>query len=445
MSELNESIGPSATPTGPKSKLHVIRSIRTHWLALGLVALILTPMAIWPALGTFRSVDRVRVARVLPVVTSVSQADARVDANTVPAPPTRTVQAPGWLEPDPYYTAVIALADGVVETVHVLEGQSVRSGQLIAELVSEDAELSLRQAEARVETMRAMLERAQAEHEAAQTDWDEPVERNRQVAATAAAFAEAKAELDRLPADIRAREADTNRWEEEHKRVVQAFEQGAATTRERLVADYELSSSQAELESLRQQEDVLGARVARLEAEAVAAERAAELRVTERLALDRAAAAVADAQAALDQSVAQRDEARLRLDRMTITSLMDGNVLRRLKSPGDKVMLGMDDPHSSHVVHLYDPKKLQVRVDVPLADASLIRVGQVCEVVVDVLPRPRVCRRGDAHHTRGGPSEEHAASQGPRDRSRGHPQAGDADARAVCRRGCGDAKYRADA
>jgi multidrug efflux pump subunit AcrA (membrane-fusion protein) len=49
-------------------------------------------------------------------------------------------------------------------------------------------------------------------------------------------------------------------------------------------------------------------------------------------------------------------------------------------------MLAMDDPHSSHILHIYDPSKLQVRVDVPLADAPAIFVDQRCEVVVDVLP-----------------------------------------------------------
>jgi len=46
----------------------------------------------------------------------------------------------------------------------------------------------------------------------------------------------------------------------------------------------------------------------------------------------------------------------------------------------------MDAPHSAHVVHIYDPKKLQVRVDVPLADAAKVGVGQLARVVVDVLP-----------------------------------------------------------
>lgn len=372
--------------TETQSIQRAARPAITHWLALVLVVLILTPMAIWPALDTFRPVTRVQVARALPTINVVSETTGSLDPSAPPPTPTRTVQAPGWIEPDPYRTAVSALADGVVESVHVLEGESVRTGQVLARLVSEDAALSLRQAEARVAAMEAALTRARAEYTAAKTDWDEPVQREREVAATAAALAEAKAELDQLPAEIRALEAELERWREEHKRVMQAFEQGAATTRERLVADYELASREAGLEALKLRSEVLESRIDRLQAEATAAERGADLRVVERLALDRATADVADAQAALEQARAERDEARLRLDRMTIVSPMDGQVLRRLKAPGDKVMLGMDDPHSSHIVHLYDPKRLQVRVDVPLADASQIRVGQSCEVVVDVLP-----------------------------------------------------------
>lgn len=386
MSDKHPATSPSAEPTGKQTYFHKIKRIRAHWLALGLVVMILTPLAVWPALRTFRPVARVEVARVLPEVSLVTQAVDPGAETAEPDSPTRTIQAPGWIEPDPYYTAVSALADGVVESIHVLEGESVKAGQLVAHLVSEDAELGLAQAEARLETMRAVLDRARAEYGAAKTDWDQPVERDREVATTKALYAEARAELKRLPAQIREQEADVKRWREEHERVFQAYEQGAATARERLVADFELNSSEAALEALKLQADVLQARVERLEAEATAATRAAELRVTERLALNRAAAAVSDAESALAHAQSQRDEAKLRLDRMTIVSPMDGNVLRRIKSPGDKAMLGMDDPHSSHIVHLYDPTRLQVRVDVPLADASQVRLGQACEVVVDVLP-----------------------------------------------------------
>jgi multidrug efflux pump subunit AcrA (membrane-fusion protein) len=82
----------------------------------------------------------------------------------------------------------------------------------------------------------------------------------------------------------------------------------------------------------------------------------------------------------------KRDEAALLLERMTIRAPISGVVQRRLKQNGDKVMRGMDSPHSAHLVHLYHPKRIQVRVDVPLADAANIFVGQRCEVFVDVLP-----------------------------------------------------------
>jgi multidrug efflux pump subunit AcrA (membrane-fusion protein) len=86
------------------------------------------------------------------------------------------------------------------------------------------------------------------------------------------------------------------------------------------------------------------------------------------------------------QARVRRDEGQLRLDRMVIRAPISGFVQRRLKVPGDKIMLAMDDPYSAHLAHLYDPQRLQVRVDVPLADAAGIFVGQSCEVVVEILP-----------------------------------------------------------
>ena len=71
---------------------------------------------------------------------------------------------------------------------------------------------------------------------------------------------------------------------------------------------------------------------------------------------------------------------------MVIRSPIDGYVQRRLKAPGDKVMRMMDEIHSTHLVHLYEPGKIQVRVDVPLADAAHVFVGQRCEVIVEILP-----------------------------------------------------------
>jgi len=51
-------------------------------------------------------------------------------------------QASGWIEPDPFPIHVTSLYSGVVNEVHVLEGQKVAKGQLIASLVEEDARLA---------------------------------------------------------------------------------------------------------------------------------------------------------------------------------------------------------------------------------------------------------------------------------------------------------------
>jgi len=74
-----------------------------------------------------------RTVRVVPVMVRT------VDAAAAAA----TVTASGWLEPAPFPTFVTALAEGTVEEVSVLEGDVVKKGQVVARLVSEDAELAL--------------------------------------------------------------------------------------------------------------------------------------------------------------------------------------------------------------------------------------------------------------------------------------------------------------
>ena len=42
--------------------------------------------------------------------------------------------------------------------------------------------------------------------------------------------------------------------------------------------------------------------------------------------------------------------------------------------------------HGTHIVHLYDPAKLQVRADIPLAQAARVDIGHPARIVVDILP-----------------------------------------------------------
>jgi RND family efflux transporter MFP subunit len=327
-----------------------------------------TGESLWPATPV----------RVVPVVVKVGTGEI--------GPGAVTVQAPGWVEADPFATAVSALADGVVEDVLVLEGEPVSTGQTVARLVPDDARLALEQAEALVMQREAEVLVADAALSAAQRDWDNPVELTRKVATAEATLRERKAELERWPAELAAAEALATYLEAEHRRVVPLYEGGLASDIELIRARQQHLEQQAVVDSTRARKPILEAQFVAAEAELRAAGDNLRLRIPERRALDEAQAAVARSQAALAEARSRRDEARLRLERMEVRSPVDGVVMVRLKAPGSKLMLGGDDPQSAQVLRVYDPRKLQVRVDVPLVDAAKVGVGQAAEVVVDVLP-----------------------------------------------------------
>ena len=107
--------------------------------------------------------------------------------------------------------------------------------------------------------------------------------------------------------------------------------------------------------------------------------------IDETLALETAQVGIDIERSHLDGVKASLDTARLRLERCRIKTPVDGVVIERLTSPGSRVSFG-DGPHTAHVIHLYDPEKLQVRADIPLADAAKVGVGQAAEIVIDLLP-----------------------------------------------------------
>ncbi|MEM1329138.1 MAG: efflux RND transporter periplasmic adaptor subunit [Planctomycetota bacterium] len=324
--------------------------------------------------------DQSAAARSLPA------SGAEPDQNAAVQQSSPAVQAPGWLEAEPFFVACAALADGVVETVQVLEGDYVEQGQVVATLVADDAKLRVRRAEADLATARAAEAVARAELSAAERAWNAPIELERAVEAGHAAVAESEAELNQLPALIDAATATLTRLAEEARRVRASAERGVTNELELIFADQRVAAQRAEVEAIRAREGILEARTDRLRAELRAAQRELDLRIEDQRRIDIAHAAVAEAQAEVQRAAAARDEATLELDRTTIRAPISGFVQRRLKVPGDKAVLMMDSPHSAHIVHLYDPERLQVRVDVPLADASHVSVGQRCEVIVEILP-----------------------------------------------------------
>jgi multidrug efflux pump subunit AcrA (membrane-fusion protein) len=240
------------------------------------------------------------------------------------------VQAPGWIEPAPFATSVPALVGGVVREVLVLEGDRVEAGAVVVRLVDDDARLDLALADAMVEARRA--------------------ERLRAEAGVAAAKAAVRVEGSAV-AELR----------DEVERSRSAAEAGA-------VAEGRLRRLELRLEGLEARRDL--------------AERQA----------DEADARVLEAAAAERAALVARDVARLALERTEIRAPEGGVVLARLVEPGTRIGTaqhpgegGGDGGAHGTVLRLYDPSRLQVRVDVPLADAANVGVGTRAVVTTEAL------------------------------------------------------------
>ncbi len=245
-------------------------------------------------------------------------------------------QASGWIEPDPLPIKATALTDGVVDQVNVLQGQLVKKGDLLATLVDADAKLEVAEATAE-------LEMAKAEFDAHCT--------NTQIT------------LSQLEAEKAGQAADEANAEEAKERL-RRFEQAETSS-------VELERINARFENSRRQ-SALAARKAKIEEIShqmtkIAYEAAAML------------AKMHTAEAALEK-------AKLMLSRTRVTAPVDGRVLRLIAAPGQKKMLIMEEEDSSTIAVLYDPAHLQVRVDVPLADAAGLSVGQKAKVRCNLLP-----------------------------------------------------------
>ncbi len=352
---------PAAKRITPPRRRWVSRLVLPAVILLAMLALIA-----WGARGVLLPAVEVHTTPVMvKPISAPAQTTAPATGGAV------LVQAPGWLEPDPYPIYVSGLTDGVVERVLVLEGQRVTRGQVVAEMIDDDARLARDRALSELATARANLD-------AAQSDWDSPIELERRVAVTRAQLSESKSQRQQLDTTIEERRATVRVLKALYERY-EKTESGVVSKLDADQARFRLDAGQARLASAEHRRAELDAQVARHTAERKAAERDLELRIDDRRAL---AIAKADAQAAR----VRLDEAELRLSRTKIVSPADGVVMQRLKSPGDKLRLAIEGQHTAHVVHLYDPKRLQVRVDVPLGEAAQVGVDQRAQVVVDVLP-----------------------------------------------------------
>jgi HlyD family secretion protein len=271
------------------------------------------------------------------VLATLSDASASPVPTENPASGGMLFQASGWIEPDPLPIKATSLIDGVVETVHTLEGQSVKKGEPLATLIADDARLSLATAE--------------QNHRTRQSSRDTHL----------AAIDSAQKKLEGAQAS--AKSAETLRDEASDRLArFEKLSPGAFPEQEIVSARLRVAREDAQLQVATAAAAEEEAEIKRLQMETMVREneiRAAEIEV---------------------------DKAKLALDRTVIPSPTDGRVLRLLAAPGQKKMLQDNDIESSTIAILYQPGKLQVRVDVPLADAAGLQIGQAARIRCSFLP-----------------------------------------------------------
>lgn len=246
-------------------------------------------------------------------------------------------QASGWVEPDPLIIRATTLYGGVVQAVHVLEGERVRKGQLLATMVDEDARLNLQTAEAQLIESEATLASSRA-----------LVESN-------------QALLQSRKGEVLAEEAKLNELKDESDRLTKA---GKDVFRESQIrqAALRVESQQARVEATRSKIE---------EAQAN---------------LKRSQAAIRLAEGALERTQVEVGRRQLALERTKILSPVDGRIQELYAAPGTKRMLNMDGPETATIAKIYQPESLQARIDVPLEEAAKLVIGQPVRLRSSLLP-----------------------------------------------------------
>jgi HlyD family secretion protein len=260
---------------------------------------------------------------------SVSSSPALAGRNSSAPSKEWTVSGPGRVEPYSEDIKLGAEISGRLKNVFVEEGQSVRAGQVLAELVNDDyrAQVASAQAEAR-----------QKEAELLKVLNGARLEERREAASSveeaAAVMANAESEMHR------------------HQKLYQA---GVISQEEsdRYTKEYEVAKAQYQQ---------------KLQNHALIDE---ETREEDR----------AMARANLEDARAKLESARALYAKTFIRSPIDGVVLRKHHRAGENVANGATNPDP--ILTLGDTHTLRVRVDVDEADVSKVVMGQRAYVTAD--------------------------------------------------------------
>ncbi len=170
-----------------------------------------------------------------------------------------------------------------------------------------------------------------------------------------------------------------------------ASERDALSAVEVAAANSALDAASAEVLELTNRSPALTQQLDALRRRHAAAATRLELKTDEKQALSMSRSRLAAATARQAEAKTMVDQAQLRLQRMTITAPVSGRVLQLMTSPGSQLNIGptqMEKRDANTVVTMYQPERLQVRVDVRFEDLPRVTLGQPTLVESPALLKP---------------------------------------------------------
>lgn len=269
----------------------------------------------------------------------VDVARARIgEASVVTKEGETLFQAAGWVKADPYSVRITALVSGVVKKVYVIDGEYVKKGQLLVELVDDDLKLQFQNEKDKLQELYLYKKEKEL--------W------------------------------VKTKEAQFKQilcHEETAKSTAKRIKHKADSYRKAKDALPEFQTEQAELEYEEQLKKI---------AEFISAKEILKSEV------ELAKNAVDVAAAKINTQKTVIDKAKLDFNRTKIYATTSGIIDHLHARVGRKQMLRADNDKSTTVASVFDTKNIQVLVDVPLVDILKVKIGQKTEIYSEVLKEP---------------------------------------------------------
>ncbi|MFD1952776.1 efflux RND transporter periplasmic adaptor subunit [Paenibacillus thailandensis] len=257
-------------------------------------------------------------------------------------------------------TVVSFEADGRVLSVAVKEGDSVKAGDVLAQLNAADYELQLSRAEAAVQQAEAALQSANAGLNTAEAQVASAEANLRQVNDGAR-----KQELEQAENAVEVARSAYTKAKTDAERTAALYEEGLVTLSDKENAELSLTNAEKQLANAEAQLSLV--QEGATDAQKAAAEAGVE---QAKAGVATALASQAQAKAAQQEALAAREQAQLMLSRTKLTAPKAGVVLERMVDEGE--LTGGGQP----AIRLGRIDRLKTLLSVPDSEIADWKVGQ---------------------------------------------------------------------